>query len=339
MAEKLLEVRNLTTGFLTDKGLVKATDRISLNIEKGKTLCLVGESGSGKSVTSLSIMRLIDYANGMILEGSINFKGEDLAAKKQEELKDIRGNKISMIFQDPMSALNPVFTVGDQIAESLSLHQNKNKKEAWDEAVELLRMVGIPSPEIRAKQYPNQLSGGMCQRVVIAIALAAKPELLIADEPTTALDVTVQAQILELLQDLKEKLGTSILLITHDMGVAAEMADHIAVMYAGAIVEQGTVEEIFTNPSHPYTTGLLQSIPGIEGDRGGELYTIKGTIPALGNLPKGCRFNPRCPHAMDKCRQVEPGDLQIGSEHFTKCWLYEDQAKAAAHGKGENTHG
>ncbi|GIP29171.1 peptide ABC transporter ATP-binding protein [Paenibacillus sp. J23TS9] len=340
MAEKLLEVRNLTTGFLTDKGFVKATDRISISIEKGKTLCLVGESGSGKSVTSLSIMRLIDYAGGVILEGNINFKGQDLAAKKQEELKEIRGNKISMIFQDPMSALNPVFTVGDQIAESLSLHQNKNKDEAWKEAVELLRMVGIPSPEIRAKQYPNQLSGGMCQRVVIAIALAAKPELLIADEPTTALDVTVQAQILELLQDLKEKLGTSILLITHDMGVAAEMADHIAVMYAGAIVEQGTVEEIFSNPSHPYTVGLLQSIPGFEGERGGELYTIKGTIPALGNLPQGCRFNPRCPHVMDKCRQVEPGDIKIGSEHFTKCWLYEDKEKAAAAlGKGESIHG
>lgn len=339
MAEKLLEVRNLTTGFLTEKGLVKATDRISLAIEKGKTLCLVGESGSGKSVTSMSIMRLIDYANGVILEGSINFKGEDLVKKKQEELRSIRGNKISMIFQDPMSALNPVFTVGEQIAESLRLHQNKSKDEAWKEAIELLRMVGIPSPEIRAKQYPNQLSGGMCQRVVIAIALAAKPELLIADEPTTALDVTVQAQILELLQDLKEKLGTSILLITHDMGVAAEMADHIAVMYAGAIVEQGTVEEIFSNPSHPYTVGLLQSIPGFEGERGGELYTIKGTIPALGNLPQGCRFNPRCPHVMDKCRQVEPGDIQVGDEHYAKCWLFEENGKAAVAGKGDNIHG
>jgi len=339
MAEKLLEVRNLTTGFLTEKGLVKATDRISLTIEKGKTLCLVGESGSGKSVTSMSIMRLIDYANGVILEGSINFKGEDLTTKKQEELKNIRGNKISMIFQDPMSALNPVFTVGEQIAESLRLHQNKSKSEAWKEAIELLRMVGIPSPEIRAKQYPNQLSGGMCQRVVIAIALASKPELLIADEPTTALDVTVQAQILDLLQDLKEKLGTSILLITHDMGVAAEMADHIAVMYAGAIVEQGTVEEIFSNPSHPYTVGLLQSIPGFEGERGGELYTIKGTIPALGNLPQGCRFNPRCPHVMDKCRQVEPGDIQVGDEHYAKCWLFEEKDKAAVAGKGDSIHG
>ncbi|MEK4360741.1 ABC transporter ATP-binding protein [Paenibacillus sp. FSL M7-1455] len=339
MAEKLLEVRNLTTGFLTEKGLVKATDRISLAIEKGKTLCLVGESGSGKSVTSMSIMRLIDYANGVILEGSINFKGEDLVKKKQEELRSIRGNKISMIFQDPMSALNPVFTVGEQIAESLRLHQNKSKDEAWKEAIELLRMVGIPSPEIRAKQYPNQLSGGMCQRVVIAIALASKPELLIADEPTTALDVTVQAQILDLLQDLKERLGTSILLITHDMGVAAEMADHIAVMYAGAIVEQGTVEEIFSNPSHPYTVGLLQSIPGFEGERGGELYTIKGTIPALGNLPQGCRFNPRCPHVMDKCRQVEPGDIQVGDEHYAKCWLFEENGKAAVAGKGDNIHG
>ncbi|MEK5639835.1 MULTISPECIES: ABC transporter ATP-binding protein [Paenibacillus] len=342
MAEKLLEIRNLTTAFMSENGFVKATDRISLNIEKGQTLCLVGESGSGKSVTSLSIMRLIDYAGGSILEGNIRFNGDDLATKEQDQMRSIRGNKIAMIFQDPMSALNPVFTVGEQIAESLRLHQNKSHSEAWKEAIELLRLVGIPAPEMRAKQYPHELSGGMCQRVVIAVALACKPELLIADEPTTALDVTVQAQILDLLMKLKEELGMAILLITHDMGVAAEVADHIAVMYAGSIVEQGTVEEIFSNPSHPYTVGLLQSIPGFEGKRGNELYTIKGTIPGLGNLPKGCRFNPRCPHVMDKCRQVEPGDIQIGEEHSTKCWLYEDKDRngvSVSGGIGGNANG
>ncbi|WP_068621606.1 ABC transporter ATP-binding protein [Paenibacillus tuaregi] len=337
MAERLLEIENLTTGFMTEKGFVKATDNISINIEKGKTLCLVGESGSGKSVTSLSIMRLIDYAGGAILDGKIKFQGEDLASKDQEDMRKIRGNKIAMIFQDPMSALNPVFTVGDQIAESIILHQNKSEAEAKKEAINLLRMVGIPAPEIRVKQYPHELSGGMCQRVVIAVALACNPELLIADEPTTALDVTVQAQILDLLQRLKEELGMSILLITHDMGVAAEMADRIAVMYAGAIVEEGTVEEIFSNPSHPYTVGLLQSIPGFEGTRGKELYTIKGTIPGLGNLPGGCRFNPRCPHVMDKCKSQEPLNFKVGDDHSAVCWLYEDKAPVEIGRNGGDT--
>ncbi|MHA6533905.1 ABC transporter ATP-binding protein [Paenibacillus sp. BAC0078] len=329
MAEKLLEIRKLTTGFVTEKGLVKATDHISLTVDKGQTLCLVGESGSGKSVTSLAIMRLIDYAGGMILEGNIDFHGQDLAAKKQEEMREIRGNRIAMIFQDPMSSLNPVFTVGDQIAESLQLHQNKPAKEAAQMAIDLLRLVGIPAPEIRAKQYPHELSGGMCQRIVIAIALACNPELLIADEPTTALDVTVQAQILDLLRKLQAELGMSILLITHDMGVAAEIADRIAVMYAGAIVEEGTVEEIFDHPSHPYTIGLLQSIPGFEGGRGGELYTIKGTIPPIGQLPTGCRFHPRCPHAMQICREREPQDFMLSEDHRAACWLFGDKPAQA----------
>lgn len=277
MAGKLLEVQNLTTGFVTEQGIAKATDRISLSVEKGKTLCIVGESGSGKSVASLSIMRLIDYAGGTIFEGSIRFNGEDLSTKSQKEMINVRGEKISMIFQDPMSALNPVFTIGDQIAESLQLHQKLSKKECWDRAIDMLRMVGIPDPEMRAKQYPHEMSGGMRQRVVIAMALVCKPELLIADEPTTALDVTVQAQILDLLQRLQQELGMAIVLITHDMGVAAEMADRIAVMYAGKIVEEGSVEEIFDHPSHPYTVGLLNSIPGLEGARGEELYTIPGT--------------------------------------------------------------
>ncbi|EJW19719.1 ABC transporter ATP-binding protein [Paenibacillus alvei] len=322
MARKLLEVRNLTTGFVTEQGIAKATDRISLSVEKGKTLCIVGESGSGKSVASLSIMRLIDYAGGTIFEGSIHFNGEDLSAKSQKEMINVRGEKISMIFQDPMSALNPVFTIGDQIAESLQLHQKIGKKEAWARAIDMLRMVGIPDPDMRSMQYPHEMSGGMRQRVVIAMALICKPELLIADEPTTALDVTVQAQILDLLQRLQQELGMAIVLITHDMGVAAEIADRIAVMYAGKIVEEGSVEEIFDHPSHPYTIGLLQSIPGLEGARGEELYTIPGTIPGINNLPSGCRFNPRCSKVEDKCRQHEPALGEIRSNHQVACWLY-----------------
>jgi oligopeptide/dipeptide ABC transporter ATP-binding protein len=339
MAEKLLQIRKLTTGFATEKGLAKATDAISISVDKGQTVCLVGESGSGKSVTSLAIMRLIDYAGGMIMEGSIDFHGQDLAAKKQEEMRKIRGNQIAMIFQDPMSSLNPVFTVGEQIAESLRLHQDKSAGEAMAAAVDLLKLVGIPAPEIRAKQYPHELSGGMCQRVVIAIALACNPELLIADEPTTALDVTVQAQILDLLRKLQAELGMSILLITHDMGVAAEMADRIAVMYAGAIVEEGTVEEIFDHPSHPYTLGLLQSIPGFEGERGGELFTIQGTIPPIGQLPAGCRFHPRCPHAMDVCRSQEPPDFMITSDHRASCWLFQDKPVQTDYSDEVRTHG
>lgn len=322
MAEKLLEIRNLTAGFFTESGIVKATDHVKLSLDKGQTVCIVGESGSGKSVTALAIMRLIEFAGGEILEGNIHFQGVDLTQRNQDEMIRIRGNKIAMIFQDPMSALNPVYTVGDQIAESIILHQNKSKKEAWKMVIDLLKLVGIPAPEIRARQYPHELSGGMCQRVVIAIALACDPALLIADEPTTALDVTVQAQILDLLQRLQQELGMSILLITHDMGVAAEMADRIAVMYAGIIVEEGTVDEIFSRPSHPYTVGLLKSVPGMEGARGEELYTIQGNIPALGQLPSGCRFNPRCPHVKDSCREKEPPSVQVTPDHQVACWMY-----------------
>nr|WP_206529700.1 ABC transporter ATP-binding protein [Brevibacillus sp. SYP-B805] len=312
---------------MTEQGIVKATERVTITVEKGQTVCLVGESGSGKSVTSLSIMRLLEYAGGIILDGSILFHGEDLVKKTQDDMIGIRGNKIAMIFQDPMSALNPVFTVGDQIAESLMHHQNISREEAWCRAVELLRLVGIPAPEMRAKQYPHQLSGGMCQRVVIAMALACNPELLIADEPTTALDVTIQAQILDLLQRLQKELGMSILLITHDMGVAAEMADRIAVMYAGTIVEEGTVAQIFDRPRHPYTVGLLRSIPGFEGERGVELYTIRGNIPNISQLPSGCRFHPRCPHAMERCRQEEPLLREVEGGQYVACWLEEETAK------------
>ncbi|RAP77044.1 ABC transporter ATP-binding protein [Paenibacillus montanisoli] len=323
MAEKILQIRNLTTGFMSEKGLAKATDRVSIELEKGQTLCIVGESGSGKSVTAMSVMRLIDYAGGIIADGEVLFNGQDLVKKKQSEMLKIRGNLITMIFQDPMSALNPVFTVGDQISEALRIHKGLKKQEAWMQSIDMLRRVGIPAPEIRVKQYPYELSGGMCQRVVIAMALACNPELLIADEPTTALDVTVQAQILDLLLQLKNEFRMSMLLITHDMGVAAEVADRIAVMYAGTVVEEGTVREIFEQPRHPYTIGLLKSIPGLEGERGGELYTIKGSIPPLSQLPKGCRFHPRCPYAMDICRHKEPEMHESPTGHKAACFLDE----------------
>lgn len=323
MAEKILQIRNLTTGFLTDQGLAKATDRVSFDLVKGQTLCVVGESGSGKSITALSVMRLIDYAGGVIVDGQVLFKGEDLVRKRQKDMLQIRGNLITMIFQDPMSALNPVFTVGDQIAEALRIHKRMGKRAAWQRGVEMLKLVGIPDPEMRAKQYPFEMSGGMCQRVVIAMALACNPELLIADEPTTALDVTVQAQILELLLQLKQEFGMSMLLITHDMGVAAEVADRIAVMYAGIVVEEGTVQEIFDRPRHPYTIGLLQSIPGMDGERGGELYTIKGSIPPISSIPAGCRFHPRCPYVMDICRTKEPALTSSLTGHKAACWLDE----------------
>ncbi|MFC5650183.1 ABC transporter ATP-binding protein [Paenibacillus solisilvae] len=323
MAEKILQIRNLTTGFLTDQGVAKATDRVSMDLEKGQTLCVVGESGSGKSVTALSVMRLIDFAGGVIIDGQMLFNGEDLVRKSQNDMLRIRGNMITMIFQDPISALNPVFTVGEQIAETLRIHKRMGKKEAWLQSVDMLYRVGIPDPEMRAKQYPYEMSGGMCQRVVIAMALACNPELLIADEPTTALDVTVQAQILDLLKQLKQEFGMSMLLITHDMGVAAEVADRIAVMYAGAVVEEGTVQEIFEQPRHPYTIGLLQSIPGLHSKRGGELYTIKGAIPPISRIPSGCRFHPRCPHVMDICRKEEPPLKSSLSGHIAACWLDE----------------
>ncbi|CAA7599527.1 Putative ABC transporter [Acididesulfobacillus acetoxydans] len=328
MSVSLLEIKDLTVGFPAEQGILKAVDRVSLKMEEGKTFCLVGESGSGKSVTSLSIMRLIDYDGGDILSGEIFFHGEDLVQKSQEEMIKLRGYKLAMIFQEPMSALNPVFTVGDQIAEAVMLHQKKGKKEAWQDAIEMLRLVGIPAPEVRARQYPHELSGGMCQRVVIAMALVCKPEVLIADEPTTALDVTVQAQILDLLRQLKAELNMAILLITHDMGVAAEVADQIAVMYAGVIVEEGTVEQVFSHPCHPYTLGLLKSIPGYESERGKDLYAIPGNIPSLAQLPQGCRFHPRCVPAREKCRLEEPVPHDLGSGHVVKCWLSEGAERA-----------
>ncbi len=319
----ILEIKNLTTGFKTDHGIVKAVDGVSFTVEKGQTVCIVGESGSGKSVTSLSILRLIEYENGIILDGEINFEGENLVTKSNEEMYKIRGGQISMIFQEPMTALNPVFTIGKQISEAIRFHKDCSKSEAMIRSKELLQLVGISEPEIRLKQYPHELSGGMRQRAMIAMALASDPKLLIADEPTTALDVTIQSQILTLLQNLREKLNMSILLITHDIGVAAEMSDRVIVMYAGKVMEEGSVYEIFDRPFHPYTIGLLRSIPTTDGDRSKRLESIKGSIPTITNMPSGCRFHTRCDFATEECRKQEPPLEMREDNRKIACWHYE----------------
>lgn len=323
--EELLRVENLKTYFFTDDGVVRAVDGVSLRVKRGETLGLVGESGCGKSVTSMSIMRLI--ANpGKIVEGEIRLRGLDIAQLEEEDMRHIRGNRMSMIFQQPTSCLNPVFRVGEQISESLMIHRNFNKQRARQRAIELLTMVGIPSAKTRVDTYPHEMSGGMCQRVMIAMGLSCEPELLIADEPTTALDVTIQAQILELMKDLRDRFNTGILLITHDLGVVAEMANNVAVMYAGKIVEEAPVDELFGEPKHPYTQGLLSSIP-VLGEVKERLAVIPGSVPSLRNLPPGCRFAGRCPFVMDICRTEEPGLFRISDTRTTRCWLYVDDAK------------
>ena len=296
----LLEVKDLKTYFYTDSGVAKAVDGVTFSLDKGKTLGIVGESGCGKSVTSLSIMRLVDPATGRNEGGSIVFDGQDLLTLPEKEMRKLRGNRISMIFQEPMTSLNPVFTIGDQIAESLKLHKGLDKKAARDRAIELLELVGIPEAGKRVDEYPHQLSGGMRQRVMIAMALSGDPELLIADEPTTALDVTIQAQILQLLKDLQEKLHMSIIIITHDLGVIAEMADEVAVMYAGDIVEKAPTRALFDDPRHPYTIGLMNSIPDIN-DHVSRLRTLEGLVPSLYDMPSGCRFAPRCQFCCPEC--------------------------------------
>jgi len=322
----LLEIKDLRTHFFTEDGVVHAVDGVDLTIRSGEVLGLVGESGCGKSITSLSIMRLI-AAPGKILEGEIRLGGTDLLTLTEREMMQVRGNRISMIFQQPQTALNPVFRAGDQIAEVLSIHQDFGKEAGQIRAVELLKMVGIPDAERRAESFPHELSGGMAQRVMIAMALACVPELLIADEPTTALDVTIQAQILDLILDLREKMGTSVLLITHDLGVIAEMAERVAVMYAGEIVEQSECEELFDNPLHPYTVGLIGSIP-ILGKIKERLAVIPGSVPNLVNLPAGCRFAPRCTarvqHALKICTEVEPDLIEAKPGHLVRCWLYQN---------------
>ena len=324
---RLLEVENLQTHFPTRAGLVKAVDGVSFHIEEGELLGLVGESGSGKSITALSVMRLIALP-GKIVGGSIRFKGEELTTATGERLRAIRGNDIAMIFQDPLTSLNPVYTVGEQIAEALRLHRKLDRKAAWAAAIEAMKEVAIPSPERRANDYPHQLSGGMRQRIMIAMALACDPELLIADEPTTALDVTIQAQILELLDGLRRTRKLAVLLITHDLGVVAETADRVCVMYTGKIVEESGVEEIFEKPKHPYTQGLLRSVPKLTAqdiERATRLKTIEGVVPSPTNLPPGCHFAPRCEFRMERCTHGEIPLYEIANGVKVRCVLYEDE--------------
>jgi peptide/nickel transport system ATP-binding protein len=331
-AESLLEIRDLVTEFRTEHGPLRAVDGVSFDIPRGKTLGVVGESGCGKSVTALSVMRLIPNPPGRILEGSIRYDGIDLLDLPDEEMRRIRGNKISMIFQEPMTSLNPVFTTGDQVAEAVRLHQGKSKAEALKVAIEMFQLVGIPSPEERVHNYPHQMSGGMRQRVMIAMALACKPDLLIADEPTTALDVTIQAQILDLLSRLQNELGMSILLITHDLGVVAETCDEVVVMYAGKVVERAKTQTLFESPRHHYTAGLLRSVPGFgpAGDATeGRLQEIKGMVPALHELPVGCRYQDRCPAVQSRCREEEPELTPLGDTQV-RCHFPVGAAAAAA---------
>ena len=319
MSENILSVQNLHTSFHTDKGEVKAVNGVTFNLEKGKILGIVGESGSGKSVTAYSIMRILEK-NGRITEGKILYKGQDIAEFSEKQMREFRGKCCSIIFQDPMTSLNPVFTVGNQLKEAIELHTDRKGKEAETRAIEMLTLVGVNEPEKRVKQYPYELSGGMRQRVMIAMALACEPDILIADEPTTALDVTIQAQILELMQSLQKKLGMAIIMVTHDLGVIADMCDEIIVMYGGRVCERGTAEDIFYRPHHEYTKGLLRSIPNV--DRIGEkLIPIPGTPINLLNMPKGCAFCPRCEEAMKICIEEQPPEMKMPDGHFASCWL------------------
>lgn len=320
---QLLEVKDLQVDFEVSNGGLTALKNVSLQMKKGETVCIVGESGSGKTVLSKSIMRLIEYENGKIAAGRISLDGTELTGLSQKDLRTVRGDKVAMIFQEPMSAFDPVFTIGQQIIETIQAHKPTNKVQAKTRALYLLERVGISDASLRFKQYPNEMSGGMLQRAMIAMALACEPDLLIADEPTTALDVTIQAQILQLLEELKEEFGMSILLITHDMGIAAEVADRIVVMYTGEIVEQATKNQLFSLPHHPYTKGLLQSVTKLDSDRGQKLFSIKGTIPPLSDLPTGCSFHPRCPFATEKCHSDKPSLRNVNSRE-TACWHAEE---------------
>lgn len=315
----LLEVKNLRTSFFTDAGEVKAVNGVSFQLDRGKVLGIVGESGSGKSVTAYSIMQIL-AGTGKIVDGSIKLDGQELVGAGEKVMKTVRGNKVSIIFQDPMTSLNPTYTIGHQLMEGILLHTKRNKKEAYARAVEMLRLVNVNEPEKRMKQYPFEFSGGMRQRVMIAMALACEPDILIADEPTTALDVTIQAQILELMKDLQKELGMAIIMITHDLGVVAQMCDEVVVMYAGSICEQGTADEIFYNPRHEYTKGLLRSIPST-ATAGKRLEPITGTPIDLLNMPKGCPFAPRCGAAMKICLRQRPDRMQINQEHAASCWM------------------
>jgi len=326
-SETLLSIENLSTSFFTSKGVVPAVSGVSLSVERGEIHSIVGESGCGKSVTSLSIMGLV-APPGRVVEGRILFQGRDLTKLDNNAMCELRGNEIAMIFQEPMTSLNPVFTVGRQVSESILIHRKVPSEEAKRQAIEMFRLVGVPEPEARYDCYPHQLSGGLRQRVMIAMALVCEPKLLIADEPTTALDVTIQAQILDLMQSLREKLRTAIILITHDLGVVAELCDRVTVMYAGTVVEEAGICELFDSPSHPYTQGLMGSIPGTAASRGldGRLRTIPGMVPNLLNLPSGCRFHPRCSMARAVCKNQVPPLFDLGGGHTARCWNYEGKA-------------
>ena len=319
MKPTLLEIKGLKTYFQTDEGVVPAVDGVDITVYEGETVGIVGESGCGKSVTSLTTMRLTP---GKVVDGSITFQGRDLLALSNEEIRKVRGNEMAMIFQEPMTSLNPVFTIGQQIGEAVEIHMQYNKQQARQRTIEMLKLVGIPRAEQIVDEYPHQLSGGMRQRVMIAMAMSCNPKLLIADEPTTALDVTIQAQILDLMRELKEKHNTAIMMITHDLGVVAEMCDRVVVMYAGKVVEEADVVTLFTNPKHPYTQGLMKSIPRLDGTEQ-RLYSIKGSVPIPGSLRKGCTFAPRCEYATDICREGVPELVKVEEGHSCRCWLYE----------------
>lgn len=322
-SNNILEVRNLQTSFFTDEGEIKAVDGVSFELPKGKTLGVVGESGSGKSITALSLLQLLSNP-GRVKGGEILYKGKNLLDYTEKQMREIRGNDISMIFQEPMTSLNPVYTVGFQISESLIIHQKLTKRQAKLKSIDMLKLVGIPSPEARVDQYPFELSGGMRQRVMIAMALACTPDMLIADEPTTALDVTIQAQILELIRELQTKLNMSVIMITHDLGVVAETCDFVAVMYAGQVVEFADVRTLFKKPKHPYTVGLLKSLPRHDIDQD-KLEPIKGTVPSPKDMPIGCRFAPRCPAATDLCRERMPELVTDEEKNQIRCWIYSDE--------------
>ncbi|WP_026690140.1 ABC transporter ATP-binding protein [Alteribacter aurantiacus] len=327
MGQALLEINELAVSFSTQGGEVQAVRGVTFAVEKGETVAIVGESGCGKSVTAQSIMRLIPEPPGRIKNGTIHMNGKDLASLSEKQMRGVRGKQIGMIFQDPMTSLNPTLKVGDQLTEGILVHQKISKNEAKQEAINLLNLVGIANPEERLNQYPHQFSGGMRQRLMIAMALMCKPELLIADEPTTALDVTIQAQIIDLFKEIQRKTGVAIIIITHDLGVVAQIADRINVMYAGEIVETGTVKEIFYDPQHPYTRGLLDSVPRLDGDRTQKLIPIVGSPPDLFSPPEGCAFAARCDYAMDVCLSHDPEHTKLTDHHYTKCWLQDKRAQ------------
>jgi len=328
MAERLLEVKDLKVQFATEDGIVRAVDGVDFTLDRGEVLGIVGESGSGKSVTSMTILGLTRGTNARF-EGEVLYKGQDLITQSESRLRDVRGAEIAMIFQDPMTSLNPVYKVGDQIAEAILTHEKVSKRAAHQHAVELLRRVGIPNPQQRVDDYPHQFSGGMRQRAMIAMGLSCNPDVLIADEPTTALDVTIQAQILELIDALKDDFDSAVILITHDLGVVADVADEVIVMYAGRVVERGAKREVFYDPQHPYTWGLLGSIPRLDRPKPKKLHSIQGQPPSLINLPQGCKFRPRCPHAFDKCIQEPELENRVQDRgHLDRCWLPVDEKRS-----------